>query len=38
MNYFLKNLENEIEQCTKSLAWKLRSIVGTKLKWYKEIN
>lgn len=34
---YLDTLETRVSAIGKTLAWKLRSIVGTKMKWYYEV-
>lgn len=35
---YLEELLKKVEAKTKPLSWKLRSIIGEKVKWYKEVN
>jgi hypothetical protein len=34
----IKQLIHKIEKAQKSLKWKLRSKIGTKVKWYQEVD
>jgi hypothetical protein len=38
VNGRIENLLKAIEQTPKSLKWKMRSKVGTKVKWYEEVD
>jgi hypothetical protein len=38
INGRLKKLESAIDSAKKSLKWKLRAIIGDKIKWYKHVD
>jgi len=33
----LETIQNDIKMKKKKLRWKLRSVIGEKAKWYKEV-